>query len=216
MWFCLFRTEKKSTIINLRLSLNSILWLWRRICMKKILNQAKQISPKWLNSPVKEQRPDSFKGFFPVLLKLPLEGFNFDKKNPQKRQFFFFCFLQRTITLSVMMLSGSIYKQLWYLHHCFYNNLMRYWLRELSRQAVFLIKPSTATRSRCQAQAAESTVGTGLLKGKNKGSHLPLMTLAFPSPCLHRLGLCRLLVYSTATACMYLNSQIRLWKPWHI
>lgn len=89
MWFCPFRTEKKSTIINLRLSLNSILWLWRRICMKKILNQAKQISPKWLNSPVKEQRPDSFKGFFPVLLKLPLEGFNFDKKNPQKRQFFF-------------------------------------------------------------------------------------------------------------------------------
>lgn len=105
--------------------------------MKKILNQAKQISPKWLNSPVKEQRPVSFKGFLPVLLKLPLEGFNFDKKILKKGKIFF-CFPQRTITLSVMMLSGSTYKQLWYLHHCFYYNFMRYWLRELSRQAVFL------------------------------------------------------------------------------
>lgn len=170
MHFCLFGTEKKSPIIDLlRLYLNSILWFWRRVCVKKIPNQAKQTRPKWLNSPLKEQRPVSFKWFLPVLLKLPLKSFNFDNKNPQKRQFFL-NFLQRTITCSVRMPSGSLYKWLCYLLHHFCHNLIWYCIKEPSRQRVFCIKPSTATCWHCQAQAAESKVGTGLLKGKNKGS----------------------------------------------
>lgn len=106
------------------------------------------------------------------------------------------------------MLSGSLYKQLWSLHHCFYYNLKWYW-RKLSKQIVFYIKPNTATCSHCQTKAAERKVGTGLLKGKNKGSHLQLIILMLSSTCLHRL------VYSRATARMYLNSQVWLWKPWH-
>lgn len=108
------------------------------------------------------------------------------------------------------MLSGSFYKQLRFLHHRFYHNLKWYRRKELSKQIAFYIKLNTATYSHCQTQAAERKVGTGLLKGKNKGSHLQLIILLLSSACLHRL------VYSRATARTYLNSQVWLWKPWHV
>lgn len=177
------------------LSSNSVLWFWRRIYVKKIPTQAKQTSPKWLNSPVKVLETCQFRSsdFFlycwSCLWKVLILITKSSKKAKKNNNYF----LQRTIILSVMMLSGSLYKQLWYLHHCLYHNLIAVWIKEPSRQTVFSFKPSTATCSHCQAWAAESKVGIGLLKGKNKGSHHPLTILMFPSTCLRRVVPCGLL-----------------------
>lgn len=157
-----------------------------------IPNQTKQTSLTWLNPSVKELETTLFQVFIPVLLNQPLESFNFDNKILKKGKDFtfpteennYFCHdavwepLQTTVILTSLFLPE------------FSMTLNK------GRQ-YFFIKPSTAACSQCQAQAAESKVGIGVLK-KKKRYHVRLTILMFFSTCLYSLVLCGLLSYSTA------------------
>lgn len=129
--------------------------------------------------------------------------FNFHNKIHKKGKNFYT--MQRTISFSVVVLSGSFFKQLWYLQHCYNHNLIWYWIKELTGREYFVTNQVLLLIHTTRLRMQKGCIS--LLKAKSKGFYLQLITLKFPSTYLQKL----VLLWSVGlfnSYCMYVSEQL--------